>query len=115
VPKNVEFHWPTSERLDLEQSVALHVYRIAEEALGNAVRHSESTKITIELETIPGRKVVLAVIDNGKGFQQGSGPQGLGLQNMKYRAGVIGGSLKITTAPRRGTIVKCTFPSRRAA
>jgi two-component system sensor kinase FixL len=115
VPKDVEFHWPTSGRFDLEQSVALHVYRIAEEALGNAVRHSESNKIAIELETIPGRKVVLTVTDNGKGFQQGNGPQGMGLQNMKYRAGVIGGSLKITTAPRRGTIVKCTFPSRRAA
>lgn len=66
MPKHVEFNWPTSERLDLEVSAALHVYRIAEEAVGNAIRHSEGDKITIELQTMSARKVALTISDNGK-------------------------------------------------
>ena len=65
VPKDVEFNWPISERLDLETSVALHIYRIAEEAVGNAIKHSEADKITIELQTISASKVALIVSDNG--------------------------------------------------
>jgi len=112
VPKDVEFNWPISERLDLETSVALHIYRIAEEAVGNAIRHSEADKITIELETMSASKVALIIIDNGKGFRLRDGGDGMGLQNMKYRANVIGGALKITSAPGHGTVVKCTLPLR---
>jgi len=52
-------------------------------------------------------KVALTIADNGKGFRLGSGPTGMGLENMKYRAGVISGSLNVITAPHRGTLVKC--------
>jgi len=112
VPKDVQFNWPRSERLNIGESVALHVYRIAEEAVGNAIRHSEAKTITIELQLISARKAVLSISDNGKGFHDGPGQHGMGLQNMKYRAGVIGGTLKIWTAPGQGTVVKCTLPIR---
>jgi PAS domain S-box-containing protein len=113
VPSHVEFKWPKSERLDLESSVALHAYRIAEEAVGNAIRHAEADKIRIELQTISARKVALTITDNGKGFRRGGkAGNGMGLRNMKYRAGVIGGAFKITTAPGRGTVVKCALPLR---
>jgi len=113
VPKDVEFNWPISERLDLETSVALHIYRIAEEAVGNAIKHSEADKITIELQTISASKVALIVSDNGIGFRLRDGGEGMGLQNMKYRASVIGAALKITSARGDGTVVKCTLPLRR--
>ena len=112
VPKHVEFNWPTSKRLDLEASVALHIYRIAEEAVGNAIRHSEADMVTIELQTVSARKVALIVSDNGKGFRLRDVDEGMGLQNMKYRANVVGGTLKITSAPGHGTVVKCTLPLR---
>ena len=112
VPKEVQFSWPTSKRLEVDQSVALHVYRIAEEAVANALKHAGATKITIKLQKLSARKVALTIADNGKGFRQSHGLQGMGLQNMKYRVGAISGSLKITTAPHRGTLVKCTFPLR---
>ena len=51
--------------------------------------------------------------DNGEGFQLREGGDGMGLQNMKYRANLIGGALKITSAPGDGTVVKCTLPLRR--
>src|SRR6266566_1008786 len=110
VPQNVRFNWPTSKKLDLDPSVALHLYRIAEEAVGNAVRHAEANSITIELHTTPGRKIALTITDDGKGFRQGGGPEGMGLQNMRYRARVIRGTLKIASAPKRGTVVTCILP-----
>ena len=110
VPQHVKFSWPESERLNLEQAVALHVYRIAEEALSNSIKHAEADKIRIELQSLSRRRVALTITDNGKGFIQSSEGGGMGLQNMKYRAGAIGGALKITSTPGKGTIVKCTVP-----
>src|SRR5438105_8979042 len=110
VPQNVRFNWPTSKKLDLDPSVALHVYRIAEEAVGNAVRHAQAKSITIELHTAPGHKIALTITDDGKGFGQRPGPERMVLQNMRYRARVIRGTLKIASAPKRGTVVTCTLP-----
>lgn len=110
VPKEIDFRCPTGERLDFETSVALHVYRIAEEAVGNAVKHSEADKITIDLAIKSPKRGLLAITDNGKGFAEGGCPQGMGLQNMGYRAGVIDGKLTITSALQKGTRVQCLFP-----
>jgi PAS domain S-box-containing protein len=110
VPQNVRFSWPSSKKLDLDPSVALHVYRIAEEAVGNAVRHAEADSVTIELHTTPGRKITLTITDDGEGFRQGGGAEGMGLQNMRYRARVIHGTLKIASARKRGTVVTCILP-----
>ena len=110
VPQNVRFSWPSSKKLDLDPSVALHVYRIAEEAVGNAVRHAEADSITIELHATPGRKIALTITDDGEGFRQGGGAEGMGLQNMRYRARVIHGTLKIASARKRGTVVTCILP-----
>jgi signal transduction histidine kinase len=112
VPTHVEFTWPRTERLDLKKSVALHVYRIAEEAVGNAIRHSGANKIKIALKSTSPGKGVLTIRDNGKGFRQSGAWSGMGLQNMKYRASVIGGRLTISTVLNRGTRVECTLPIR---
>jgi hypothetical protein len=75
------------------------------------LKNSNADKVTIELETISARKVVLTIADNGKGFRDGSGPQAICLQNMKYRAGVIEGNLKISTSLGIRTRVQCTLTS----
>jgi PAS domain S-box-containing protein len=113
VPHHVKFSWPESARLNLEQAVALHVYRIAEEALSNSIKHAEADKVAIELQPLPRRRVALTITDNGKGFIASPLHRGMGLQNMKYRAGAIGGALKITSAAGKGTIIRCTVPVRR--
>ena len=110
VPQHVKFSWPKSERLNLKQAVALHVYRIAEEAVSNSIKHAEADKITIELQSLSKRRVALTITDNGKGFIESPEDGGMGLQNMKYRAKAIGGELTITTAPGKGTIIRCTVP-----
>jgi signal transduction histidine kinase len=118
VPLEVDFNWPKSKRLDLEPAVALHLYRIAEEAVANAVRHAKAKKITIELRFHAKRGVTLAIADNGKGFDPSIASEGMGLRNMKYRAGAIGAALTIAAKPREGTRVSCSVPfpdSRRSA
>jgi len=109
-PDHVKFNWPQSERIDLEQSIALHVYRIAEEAVTNSMKHAQADNITIELRRMSNHEVVLTITDDGKGFAESAKHGGMGLQNMKYRARAIGGDLKINTGPGKGAIIRCTAP-----
>ena len=112
VPTKVEFRWPDSPRLDLEPAVALHLYRVAEEAIANAIRHAEAQKIRITLAPKPGRSITLSITDDGKGFEERSTRSGMGIHNMRYRAHAVGGTLAISARPGRGTVVKCTVPLR---
>ena len=112
VPANVKFHWPHSERIDFEPMVALHLYRIAEEAVGNAVKHARAKSITIGLAILAGRPV-LEIADDGKGIGQKLKTEGMGLRNMQYRANVIGGNLTVEARKGGGTCVRCTLPLRK--
>jgi signal transduction histidine kinase len=109
VPVDVKFEWPHSERIDFEPEVALHLYRIAEEAVGNAVKHAGAKSITISLAVFAERHV-LEIGDDGKGIGHKLKTPGMGLRNMRYRANVIGAEL--TVGPRKGggTCVRCALP-----
>lgn len=89
----------------------LHLFRIAQEASANAVRHGHASRITFHLTQTPTHRT-LAVTDNGTGFPavSPSSANGLGLRTMNHRAQVIGGSLDITSTPGNGTIVSCRLP-----
>jgi PAS domain S-box-containing protein len=89
-------------------SVATHLYRIAQEAVSNAIRHGEATRIDIALVKTPER-VSLLVEDDGKGLpEQAARRRGMGLRIMRYRAGVIGGSLAVQKRKTGGTAVVCS-------
>jgi signal transduction histidine kinase len=111
VPAEVKLHWPQSERIDFEPMLALHLYRIAEEAVTNAVKHAEAKNIKIWLAIVAGRPV-LEIADDGKGIGQKLKTEGMGLRNMHYRANVIGGELRIDSRKGAGTCVRCTLPLR---
>ena len=86
---------------------ATHLYRIAKEAVQNAVKHASPKRVTIELHR-EGNAVVLVVADNGSGLQPGdSNEGGMGLRIMQYRADLIGGELEVTSQPGGGTVVTC--------
>jgi len=89
-----------------------HIYRIAQEAANNAIRHGKPTKITISLRHLGETGCVLKIEDNGSGIKKtkAKASDGIGLQVMDYRANLIGGTLKITSKPRRGVTVTCRFP-----
>ncbi len=88
----------------------VHLYRIAQEAVHNAVRHGAPGVVEIRLDPGPDG-IVLTVRDDGKGFDitQDSYNR-LGLRLMRYRAGIIGGRLSIAPAAQGGTLVRCEVP-----
>ena len=87
---------------------ATHLYRIAQEAVTNAIKHGHPGRIEISLTTTPNR-LMLAVKDDGSGLPaRQRKPAGMGLRIMRYRAGVIGGSLGIQKEAGGGTTVVCT-------
>lgn len=109
MPDGITFRWPTGERITLEPEIALHLYRITEEAVGNAVKHAEAKNIRVELDVL-GAAVELVIHDDGKGFDYDSTVDGMGLRNMHYRAGVIGAELTIGRHKRGGTHIRCRLP-----
>lgn len=88
-----------------DESVAAHLYRIAQEALNNAIRHSSASSVEIRLDEIDG-KIALSITDNGHGFDMKRNAGGVGLSTIAHRAAVIGYGLQIITAPEKGTTIK---------
>jgi signal transduction histidine kinase len=92
-----------------DSAVATHLYRIAQEAVHNAIRHGQARKIDIRLAKF-GSAVALVICDDGSGFSTGQPVHhGMGLRNMKYRASIIGGTLTLGGG-ESGAMVTCTFP-----
>jgi signal transduction histidine kinase len=96
--------------LDSEQETAL--YRVAQEAIGNALRHSGSRQVSVCLYRRQ-RNVLLEVSDHGTGFDPSSALVGLGLTTMRERAASAGGRLTVTAAPGAGTRIRLSVPARR--
>jgi signal transduction histidine kinase len=92
--------------------VAVHTYRIAAEALTNAVRHAHPASIVVTLRGEPGGGGELIVADDGIGFPEGPPYGGHGLRSMRGRAETIGAHLEIGPAPGgRGTRVALALPT----
>lgn len=88
---------------------ATHLYRIAQEAINNAVKHGKAKRVTISLKP-NGGKNTLTVSDDGAGFSDETKKNsGMGLHIMKYRAGVLNAPLEIRSAVGAGTTVTCVF------
>jgi len=91
-------------------TVSSHLYRLAQEAVHNALKHSGATRIDIELTRRPDA-VDLKVRDNGIGFSPQAGSRGLGLRTMEQRARLIGGRLTVQTRTAGGVEVICSVPN----
>ena len=90
--------------------LALHLYRIAREAVANAVKHARCSRITVALELAAG-ELTLRVVDDGPETVPGAVPAaGLGLGILKHRARQIGGSLHVAGGPEGGMQVVCRVP-----
>jgi signal transduction histidine kinase len=95
--------------LALDPDAALQLYRIAQEAINNAVRHGAADRIAVKLQT-RSRPSRLVIEDNGRGFSPAvRRSKGMGLQLMERRAAHIGASFRIAPQPRGGTRVECTL------
>ena len=94
----------------LSMPVAVEVFRVAQEALANAVRHATASAIEMRVDATPDG-LLLEVSDDGRGFRPSAvKPRCLGLAGMRERAATIGGQLKVWSAPGRGTTVSLLVP-----
>ena len=107
----VEAHLVVNEEIELSPDVEEAFFRIAQEALNNALKHATPTSVTVTIQTggtIPDQHVVLEVVDNGVGFDTNAVADegGIGLSSMRERAEQIGGRLTIHSASEEGTVVR---------
>ena len=91
-------------------TTAMHLHRIAQEAVSNALRHGKAARIVVELSERDGR-VALTVEDDGVGLPEGwQKSKGLGARIMAHRAAMIGADFVMDLNPTGGTFVKCSLP-----
>jgi signal transduction histidine kinase len=97
----------------LSRGAALALFRIMQEALGNAVKHARPARMTVHL-TRSGDVVTLRLSDDGAGFDRSrlSTSGGLGLIMMRERASQLNGTFEFDTAPGRGTVITIQIPFR---
>ncbi len=91
----------------LDPTVEAHLYRIAQQAVSNAVGHGRGSRINVSLR-LRDREASLRIRDNGVGIPRDA--VGMGLDTMDYRARLIGARLRVRPAAPCGTLVACTYP-----
>lgn len=95
---------------DLGDDAQLVVYRVAQEALSNAARHSDATRVEVRLRRSNEGDVTLEVSDDGRGFAFDQSERGLGIGGMRERALLVGAELTIESRPDHGTTVRLSVP-----
>jgi signal transduction histidine kinase len=103
------FQWSERAVQVADNVVATHLYRIAQEAVTNALKHARANQIELRLYERQ-RAVVLEILDNGVGIEtENSTGAGQGLKIIAYRAALIGATLRIDSRETGGTVVSCTL------
>lgn len=89
----------------------IHVFRIAQEAVTNAIRHGNARSIRLVI-TASTREIRMDVVDDGDGFLEPTARrEGIGIHIMRYRAGVLGGRLEFENRSSRGAVVRLVYPA----
>ena len=97
-----------------DNETATHVYRIAQEALNNAIKYSKASRLEVSLVQAEAT-TTLTVRDNGIGIPNlGVQNEGMGMRNMRYRASMIHGSFDVHRGEQGGTVISCQFTTNRA-
>jgi two-component system sensor histidine kinase UhpB len=96
---------------DLDPDTQLVIYRVSQEAVGNAIRHSEGGRIEVRIKRRPSG-VELSVKDDGRGFSFAEANTGLGIGGMRERALLVGGELETESRPGSGTTIRLKVPAR---
>jgi signal transduction histidine kinase len=95
---------------ELSHNTTVQLYKIAQEAVSNAIKHGKASQVSIGLVTSDDR-LVMSIKNDGLPFAQPSGNSTrMGLRIMHYRANTIGATLEIKAAGKNGTIATCVLP-----
>jgi signal transduction histidine kinase len=102
---------PEGESSQVDVAASVHLYRIAQEAISNAVRHGKARNVKLLLEGLPSG-LTMQIIDDGSGIVPESAPaDGMGLRIMRYRARMIGATIEVKHRDAGGTAVICRYRS----
>jgi signal transduction histidine kinase len=104
-PGALDFALDVDPQVRLAPDEQIEVFRIVQEGLGNARRHAGAHRVEVTIGQRNGRRVV-AVHDDGVGFDADTSEGGQGLENMKLRAEAIDGEMSLRSAPGRGTAIE---------
>lgn len=106
----IDFHDNIQKRLP--ENIETTLYRVAQEALHNAIKYAEASLISVHLEET-NQKIIMQIIDNGKGFEVGLSKKGLGgngLKNMQTRSNLLNGQFKLQSGIGKGTSIQVVIP-----
>ena len=93
-----------------DNAVAMHLYRIAQEAINNATKHGKAANVLVSLSE-DGKATTLRIADDGAGISKtATESDGMGLGLMHYRARLVGGELRIEEPSSGGTVISCGIP-----
>lgn len=106
---DVSLVWNVSETAEFSPIQTTHILAIVGEALANAARHAQASRVTVQAEE-HNDAFYLSITDNGVGFECADDESGYGLRNMRDRARLLGGRLAIDSTPGTGTHVLLTVP-----
>jgi signal transduction histidine kinase len=101
----IDAHLEAEELDNLGDDISLCLFRVAQEALNNAVKHGYAKQITVALAREAGG-VRLQIKDTGIGFDPSARPEGLGMVSMQERLRLVGGKLAIRSTPGQGTVIE---------
>lgn len=110
---NIRFSVQLAAEADavLKPSQAIHIFRLVQESLNNAIKHSGAQAIEVQLSLVKNNLLLVSIRDDGKGFDANAIFEGhYGLENMKSRISEIGGKMLIDSEPAKGTEVKFEVP-----
>lgn len=99
----------TGPAMKIDGTIAIHVYRVLQEALTNVARHSGTRQAAVRLRS-SARLLELEVEDHGRGIPAAPDAQGLGIVTMRERAELVGGSIEFSRPPAGGTLVRLRVP-----
>jgi two-component system sensor histidine kinase UhpB len=107
---HIDLAIPSPEKLRLmNNNIKLCFYRIIQEQVSNILKHSKAKEAVIFIDGNE-HNFILAIEDDGIGFNPSANPKGIGLKNMENRCNLLGGSLEIVTAPSEGCMLKVQIP-----
>jgi len=113
----VELHFdvsdPSKEELwqgGLPEELRLAIYRVAEEALSNVLKHAKANRVALRLDNPSADRVMMTIQDNGCGFDVKATPPGFGILSMQDYCGAVGGTLEIKSNTGEITTIVASFP-----
>ncbi len=110
---SIKFVFESSDKIQVSEQKAVNIYRIVQEAVNNAIKHSGASEFCLKIES-GNKNLLISIRDNGKGFDHDKESEtnvGFGLRGLVSRTEVIGGKMYLESVPGKGTTYSFEIPN----